>query len=246
MDWDNQIDFLWKETSISIIDRTLMTSVDHQCEKCLGKRNHCESVLINSSVKNEEKKWNFRNFVDIKSDCSKWSHPPYLYSIGLSSPDYLQVSFFSLSRSLLHFFVMLEMDRHNDNTFISSFVFLWFNFFLFQFEKKRWIWDISLCNDWLKFRFDHSERTFNRFARMPSVTDVPQQTSNIHGKTTPPPPSSSSTTQQATSSDATSGDAMTQSIQVLEKKLRNLGKRKVSTSHCWLSSIKQDDLRFFI
>lgn len=59
---------------------------------------------------------------------------------------------------------------------------------------------------------------------MPSVTDVPQQASNIHGKSTPPPPPSSS--QTSTSNDPNNFDAMTQSIQVLEKKLRNLGKRK--------------------
>ena len=57
---------------------------------------------------------------------------------------------------------------------------------------------------------------------MPSVTDVPQQSSNIHGKSTPPPPSSTSN-----SNDPNQFDAMLQSVQVFEKKLRNLVKRKV-------------------
>lgn len=56
---------------------------------------------------------------------------------------------------------------------------------------------------------------------MPSVTDVPQQSSNIHGKSTPPPPSSTSN-----SNDPNQFDAMLQSVQVFEKKLRNLVKRK--------------------
>ena len=61
---------------------------------------------------------------------------------------------------------------------------------------------------------------------MPSVTDLQQQqqqqqTSNIHGKCTPPP------IQQATTSmDPNNADAMTQAILILEKKQRNLGKRK--------------------
>lgn len=61
---------------------------------------------------------------------------------------------------------------------------------------------------------------------MPSVTDQQQTgSSNTHGKSTPPPPSSS--TQQTTSTDLTSTDPLTQAILVVEKKQRNLGKRKV-------------------
>jgi len=58
---------------------------------------------------------------------------------------------------------------------------------------------------------------------MPSVTDIQQQQpipSNSHGKMTPPP------TQQTTSTDSTNVDPLTQAILVLEKKQRNLGKRK--------------------
>jgi hypothetical protein len=56
---------------------------------------------------------------------------------------------------------------------------------------------------------------------MPSVTDVqqPTLTTNAHGKSTPPP----STT---ASNDPTSTDPITQAVLVLEKKQRNLGKRK--------------------
>ncbi|CAF4608927.1 unnamed protein product, partial [Rotaria sp. Silwood2] len=59
---------------------------------------------------------------------------------------------------------------------------------------------------------------------MPSVTDLQQQqqqtSSNIHGKSTPPP------TQSATSMDPNNADPLTQAMLVLEKKQRNLGKRK--------------------
>ncbi|CAF1005912.1 unnamed protein product [Rotaria sordida] len=61
---------------------------------------------------------------------------------------------------------------------------------------------------------------------MPSVTDLQQQqqqqqaSSNSHGKSTPPP------TQQTTSMDPNNADPLTQAILVLEKKQRNLGKRK--------------------
>jgi hypothetical protein len=55
---------------------------------------------------------------------------------------------------------------------------------------------------------------------MPSVTDIQQQPSNTPGKSTPPP------TQQATSIDLANADPLTQAILVLEKKQRNLGKRK--------------------
>jgi hypothetical protein len=51
---------------------------------------------------------------------------------------------------------------------------------------------------------------------MPSVTNVQQQqqsSSSTHGKSTPPPP-----TQQLTSVDPNNADAITQAIQVLEKK----------------------------
>jgi hypothetical protein len=65
---------------------------------------------------------------------------------------------------------------------------------------------------------------------MPSVTNVQQQqqqsSSSTHGKSTPPPP-----TQQLTSVDPNNADAITQAIQVLEKKQRNLGKRKVMFIH---------------
>ena len=54
------------------------------------------------------------------------------------------------------------------------------------------------------------------------MTDCQQkQTSNASGKTTPPPP-----TQSTTIMDATNTDPITQAILVLEKKQRNLGKRK--------------------
>lgn len=61
---------------------------------------------------------------------------------------------------------------------------------------------------------------------MPSATDFQQQqtSSNNHGKSTPPPPPPS--TQQATSMDPNSNDPIIQAILVLEKKQRNLGKRK--------------------
>lgn len=56
---------------------------------------------------------------------------------------------------------------------------------------------------------------------MPSVTDIQQQpstASNTHGKSTPPP---------TTTADSTNADPITQVLSVLEKKQRNLGKRKV-------------------
>jgi hypothetical protein len=58
---------------------------------------------------------------------------------------------------------------------------------------------------------------------MPSVTDIQQQSAllNATEKSTPPPP-----TQQVTSMDSTNADPLTQAILVLEKKQRNLGKRK--------------------
>jgi hypothetical protein len=56
---------------------------------------------------------------------------------------------------------------------------------------------------------------------MPSVTDIQQQPSNTHGKSTPPP-----TTQQGATLDPTNSDPITQAILGLEKKQRNLGKRK--------------------
>jgi hypothetical protein len=61
---------------------------------------------------------------------------------------------------------------------------------------------------------------------MPSVTDIQSQqqsiSSTIHGKSTPPP------TQQTTSTDTTNADPLAQAILALEKKQRNLGKRKVN------------------
>jgi hypothetical protein len=55
---------------------------------------------------------------------------------------------------------------------------------------------------------------------MPSVTDVQQQqSSNNPGKSTPPPP---------TTTDSTNTDPLSQAILVLDKKQRNLGKRKVN------------------
>jgi len=56
---------------------------------------------------------------------------------------------------------------------------------------------------------------------MPSVTDIQQQSSNTHGKSTSPLP-----TQQTTSMDLTNADPITQAILVVDKKQRNLGKRK--------------------
>ena len=57
---------------------------------------------------------------------------------------------------------------------------------------------------------------------MPSVTDVqqPSLSSNNNGKSTPPP--------STTSNDSTNADPIIQAILVLEKKQRNLGKRKVN------------------
>ncbi|CAF1078588.1 unnamed protein product [Adineta ricciae] len=55
---------------------------------------------------------------------------------------------------------------------------------------------------------------------MPSVTDIQQQpstASNTHGKSTPPP---------TTTTDSTNADPIIQVLSVLEKKQRNLGKRK--------------------
>jgi hypothetical protein len=61
---------------------------------------------------------------------------------------------------------------------------------------------------------------------MPSVTDIQQQSALVNAteKSTPPPP-----TQQVTSMDSTNADPLTQAILVLEKKQRNLGKRKVNS-----------------
>ena len=60
---------------------------------------------------------------------------------------------------------------------------------------------------------------------MPSVTDVQQQqqqtTSNNPGKSTPPPPPTTTT------ADSTNGDPLSQVVSLLDKKQRNLGKRKV-------------------
>ncbi len=64
---------------------------------------------------------------------------------------------------------------------------------------------------------------------MPSVTDFQQQSSkmssNDNGKSTPPPPQ---TQINSTSSGITTDfDPIIQAILMLEKKQRNLGKRKV-------------------
>lgn len=68
---------------------------------------------------------------------------------------------------------------------------------------------------------------------MPSVTDLQQQSgsSNTPGKSTPP------LTQQTTSVDVSNADPLTQAIMMLEKKQRNLGKRKVK--FCFLCSGKK-------
>jgi hypothetical protein len=71
---------------------------------------------------------------------------------------------------------------------------------------------------------------------MPSVTDLQQQlsktSSNNHGKTTPPMQQQQQTnsTSSGTTVDQTNVDPITQAIQMLEKKQRNLGKRKVRFS----------------
>jgi len=69
---------------------------------------------------------------------------------------------------------------------------------------------------------------------MPSVTDFQQQSSKIssndHGKSTPPPPQQQQQINSASSgitTDSTNVDPITQAILMLEKKQRNLGKRKV-------------------
>ncbi len=71
---------------------------------------------------------------------------------------------------------------------------------------------------------------------MPSVTDFQQQSSKIssndHGKSTPPPPPPQQQQQINSASsgittDSTNVDPITQAILMLEKKQRNLGKRKV-------------------
>ncbi len=71
---------------------------------------------------------------------------------------------------------------------------------------------------------------------MPSVTDLQQQSSKIssnnNGKSTPPPPQQQqqpqiSSTLSGITTDPTNPDPITQAILMLEKKQRNLGKRKV-------------------
>ncbi|CAF3125131.1 unnamed protein product [Rotaria socialis] len=67
---------------------------------------------------------------------------------------------------------------------------------------------------------------------MPSVTDLQQQSSKIssnnNGKSTPPPPQQQQiiSTSTGNTTDTTNVDAITQVILMLEKKQRNLGKRK--------------------
>lgn len=59
---------------------------------------------------------------------------------------------------------------------------------------------------------------------MPSVTDLQQQSSKNNGKSTSPVQQQ----QQINSTmDPTNADPITQAILILEKKQRNLGKRKV-------------------
>ena len=78
---------------------------------------------------------------------------------------------------------------------------------------------------------------FFNFRRMPSVTDLQQQSSktssNNHGKTTPPMQQQIISTSSGTTNDQTNVDPITQAIQMLEKKQRNLGKRKVSFSNLY-------------
>jgi hypothetical protein len=68
---------------------------------------------------------------------------------------------------------------------------------------------------------------------MPSVTDLQQQSSKIssnnNGKSTPPPQQQTqiSSTLSGITTDPTNADPITQAILMLEKKQRNLGKRKV-------------------
>ena len=68
---------------------------------------------------------------------------------------------------------------------------------------------------------------------MPSVTDIQQQSSKIsannNGKSTPPPQQQQQSSSMSTNAttDATNADPMTQAVLMLEKKQRNLGKRKV-------------------
>lgn len=75
---------------------------------------------------------------------------------------------------------------------------------------------------------------------MPSVTDLQQQssktssTNNNNGKSTSPHPqqiNSTSSGMTTTTMDSTNVDPITQAILVLEKKQRNLGKRKVGFDH---------------
>jgi hypothetical protein len=68
---------------------------------------------------------------------------------------------------------------------------------------------------------------------MPSVTDFQQQSSKIssndHGKSTPPPQQQQqiNSASSGITTDSTNVDPITQAILMLEKKQRNLGKRKV-------------------
>lgn len=67
---------------------------------------------------------------------------------------------------------------------------------------------------------------------MPSLTDIQQQSSklslNNSGKSTPPPSQQQvNSTSSNITSDSANADPITQAILTLEKKQRNLGKRKV-------------------
>jgi len=65
---------------------------------------------------------------------------------------------------------------------------------------------------------------------MPSVTDLQQQSSKIssnnNGKSTPPPQQQINSTSSGITTDTINVDSITQALLMLEKKQRNLGKRK--------------------
>ena len=71
---------------------------------------------------------------------------------------------------------------------------------------------------------------------MPSVTDLQQQqsskmSSNNNGKSTPPLQQQINSASSGITTDSTNADPITQAILMLEKKQRNLGKRKVCFSY---------------
>jgi hypothetical protein len=85
------------------------------------------------------------------------------------------------------------------------------------------------------FSIDHlqniNKKEKNSKTRMPSVTDLQQQSSKIssndNGKSTPPPQQQISSTSTGVTTDTTNADPITQAVLMLEKKQRNLAKRKV-------------------